>query len=257
MIPSDADPPDEGPIVTPEEDGGVQPPPPDAGRPDVVAPADSSSNPSLSAGLVGRWKLDEGTGTATGDSSGAGNDGVIKGAAWVPTGFPTAKYPNPAALRFTDNDSVQLGTRGLPANNKPQTVAFWLNYTAVPGGDGHMAITLTDGKSNGSRLKLGFKAQRLAAVKGGGTNNLVNTTPPAPGWHHFAYSFDGATHRLYIDGTLRIMSNIAADTGAVTNARLGGNFDNTEPFTGFLDEIRIYDRPLDPAQIAALAAGEE
>jgi hypothetical protein len=253
-------PPEDGPVVQPpEEDTGGPPPPPpvDAMVNDGSAPGDGTSMPNLSAGLVGRWKLDEGTGTMASDSSGNGNDGVIKGAAWAAGSFPGAKYANPGALRFTNDDSVQLGVKALPANNKPQTVAFWLNYTAVPSADGAVCVALTDGKGGGSRLKLGFKNQRLAAVKGGGTTNLVNAAPPAPGWHHFAYTFDGSVHRLFVDGQQKAMSTATPDNGAVANARLGGNFDSSEGFTGFLDEIRIYDHPLAAAEIAALAAGEQ
>jgi hypothetical protein len=255
--PSDAEPPvDDAPTVDPIEDTSPPPPPPpiDAGG-DVFVPGDGAPNPSLSVGLVGRWKLDEGTGSATVDSSGNGNDGVVRGAAWVAGGFPMAKYPNPGALRFTNNDFVQLGTKSLPGNNKPQTVTFWLNYTAVPGSDAQMCVTLTDGKAGGSRLKLGFKTQKLAVVKGG--PNLVNAAPPAPGWHHFGYTYDGTTHRLYIDGAQRSMSTVAPDTGATSNARLGGNYDGSEGFTGFIDEVRIYDHPLTAPEIAALAAGEQ
>jgi hypothetical protein len=238
--------------INPEDDAGV----PDAPVADLAPPGDGAGI-NLALGLVGRWKLDEGTGTTTADSSGMGNDGMIRGAAWVTSGFPAAKYPNLAALRFEGGDSVQLGTKSLPANNRPQTVAFWLNYTAVPSADAQICVALTDGRANGSRLKLGFKMQRLAALKGGGSNNLVNVAPPAPGWHHFAYSFDGATHRLYVDGQQRMTSNTAPDTGAASNARLGGNFDQTEQFTGFLDEVRIYDRVLTAIEIAALFAGEQ
>ena len=52
-------------------------------------------------------------------------------------------------------------------------------------------------------MKIGFKDSRLAAFKGGGNPNLVSWPLPAPGWHHLAYTFDGTTHRLYIDGTQR------------------------------------------------------
>ena len=34
-------------------------------------------------GLVGKWNFDEGAGSVVGDSSGNGNDGVIRGATWV------------------------------------------------------------------------------------------------------------------------------------------------------------------------------
>ena len=212
---------------------------------------------SLGVGLVGRWKLDENLGTTTADATGRGNNGMLDGANWVVPGFPAAKYPNPAAVRFAGSDSVQLGAQGLPANNQVQSVAFWLNYTAVPTGNAHVCVALTDGKGSGSRLKLGFKDQRLAAFKSGGSSNLANAEPPAPGWHHFGYVFDGNTHRLFVDGVQKATSTAAPDTGAVSNARLGANFDQTEAFTGQVDEVRIYNRVLTAGEMAALFAGEE
>ena len=158
-------------------------------------------------------------------------------------------------MRFAGSDSVQLGAQGLPANNQVQSVAFWLNYTAVPTGNTHVCVALTDGKASGSRLKLGFKDQRLAAFKSGGSSNLANANPPAPGWHHFGYVFDGNTHRLFVDGVQKATSTAAPDTGAVSNARLGANFDQTEAFTGQVDK-EIYNRVLTAGEMAALFAAK-
>jgi hypothetical protein len=234
------------------------PPPPDAMlMPDMPPPPPDAAPSTLGMGLVGRWKLDENNGNATADTTG-NNNGTINGAAWVNTPYPGAKYPNPAALRFDgDNDFVQLGdASGLPRNNGAQTVAFWLNYSGVPGENAAVAVSLADGGGD-TRLKLGFKEQRLAAFKGGSNPVLVDTAPPAAGWHHFAYSYDGSTNRLYIDGTMRAMSGTGPDNGPVNNARLGANFNGSEPFGGMVDEVRIYNRALSAAEVASLHAGNE
>jgi hypothetical protein len=216
---------------------------------------DASAPINLGSGLVGRWKLDEGAGATAADSSGSGNNGTINGATWVTTGFPGAQYANPAALRFDGKDAVMLGSLNLPANNRPQSVALWLNYSAAPGGNAQVFVALTDGNAGGSRLKVGFKEQKLAAFKSSGP--MVSVTPPASGWHHLAYTYDGSMHRLFVDGVQRAMSGTAPDKGAVSNTRLGANFDQSEPFNGLLDDVRIYNRPLSPAEVAALHAGQE
>ena len=64
-------------------------------------------------------------------------------------------------------------------------------------------------------------------------------------------------HRLFIDGAQKGMNAAKPDTGMVKNARLGSNFDQSEPFTGLLDEVRIYNRPLSPAEVNALSTGQE
>ena len=84
-------------------------------------------------------------GNATADTTGT-NPGTLSGAARIGGGFPGAQYTNPGSLRFDgDNDFVALGTRNLPANNRPQTVAFWFNVAAMPANP-QICVSLTDGR---------------------------------------------------------------------------------------------------------------
>jgi hypothetical protein len=230
--------------------------PPDMRVPDTAPPPPPDAAPSsLNMGLVSRWKLDEGMGNTADDSAG-NNNGTLSGAAWVTTGFPAAKYPNRAALRFTAGDHVQLGIAGMPANNRAQSISLWLNYASVPTANAAVCISLTDG-GGGSRVKVGFKEGRLAAFKGGTDPTLVSFAPPAAGWHHMVYTFDGNVHRLYVDGTQRSMSTIGPNNGSVTQARLGGNTEGSEDYTGLLDEVRVYNRALSLNEVGALFNGEE
>jgi hypothetical protein len=226
--------------------------PPDSGPAPTDAPA-----LNLAQGLVSRWKLDEASGNTTADSAGTGNNGTLNGPARVVGGFPVARYANPGSLRFDgDNDFVAVGTRNIPANDQAQSVVFWFNIAAMPTGS-QLCVSLTDAvPDGGSRLKLGFLDGGMAAWKGG---NAALATGPAvsPGWHHFAYTFTGTVHRLYIDGAQTGTSMTAPDDGAVTSARLGAGFDNAENFLGQLDEVRIYNRALRPDEVAALRDGGE
>ena len=86
---------------------------------------------------------------------------------------------------------------------------------------------------------------------------LVSTAAPPVGWHHVVYTFDGTTHHLYVDGSESHTSTVAPDQGVVTAARLATFHKNDEFFRGSLDDVRIYDRPLDVAEIRLLAAGSE
>jgi hypothetical protein len=255
--PPDAPTPDGSPddLAAPEagttsgEDAAIEA---DAGSDATAAPPST-----LGRGLVSRWKLDEPSGNSTADSGPGANTGTLNGAVRVQNGFPAARYANPASLRFDgDNDFVSLGTRNIPDNDAAQSVVFWFNIAAMPTGS-QICVSLTDGMPDGgSRLKLGFLGGRVAAWKGG---SAPVATGPAlqPGWHHFAYTFTGTVHRLYVDGAQTGMSMTAPDEGAVANARLGGGFDNSENFLGQLDEVRIYNRPLAPEEVAALRDGFE
>lgn len=86
---------------------------------------------------------------------------------------------------------------------------------------------------------------------------LQNDTPlPTNRWVHIACTWNSLTDtsRIYIDGVQTAAGQFAND--AVDSALL--TFGNTtihqnEPFTGLLDDMRLYDRVLTSAQIDALA----
>ena len=74
-------------------------------------------------------------------------------------------------------------------------------------------------------------------------------------WHHLAIRWDGFVKTIVLDGVLRASapSQIGFDGGALL---IGADIDNgaiTGGMIGRLDELRIYDHPLDYAQIATLA----
>jgi hypothetical protein len=234
------------PDLAPPPDAAAQAPPPDAqpGPPPGV---------NLAMGLISRWKLDEASGSGAADVNGL-NNGTVSGAARVEGGFPNARYANPGSLRFDgDNDFVELGTRNMPANNQRQSVTFWFNIAAMPANN-RVCVSLTSGDEGGSRLKIGFKDNRVTAWKGG-DDDLVSAPAIAPGWHHYVYTYDGTTHRLFLDGVQRGTSTTAPDTGAVGNARIGAIFNNAENFQGQIDDVRVYNRPITAAEAAALADG--
>jgi hypothetical protein len=234
------------------------PAPPDAPVRDAAAemPPVAPPGSSLTMGLISRWSLEEGTGTAAADSVG-GNPGTLSGAVWVKPGFAEAK--SKAAVHFDGSDDfVELGVKNLPANNRPQTVAFWFRTAAAPGGNAaNIAVSLTNGTASGSRLKMGLHNGAVAAWKSG-SDNLVATPAPAINvWHHYAYTFDGTTNLLYVDGVEKNRSTTAPDPGPVSNARMGSGHNNAENFGGDVDELRVYSRAITAAEVLALSKGDE
>lgn len=74
-------------------------------------------------------------------------------------------------------------------------------------------------------------------------------------WTHFAITWDGQIKRLYIDGQLagEESAMLAFDRSDIV---IGGDIDNGNfnfALDGFLDEIRIYRRPLTASEIATAA----
>jgi hypothetical protein len=214
-----------------------------------VAPASTLNN-----GLVSRWKLDEGSGTTTKDAvTATGDDGTLSGGTtWAKTGFPGAKYQNGGALTFDGTDAVvNLSGKGAPAIDQAQSIALWVSYGSVP--------TTTRpfiglGASGTGRIKVGFNGGQFGVWKGDGTV-MVMAAPPASGWHHIAYTFDGTTRRLYVDGAEKNSGTTAGDSGAVAEGHMGSF--GTQHFAGTLDEIRLYKRALTASEVSQLAGGNE
>ena len=88
--------------------------------------------------------------------------------------------------------------------------------------------------------------------KGGGPWLVCTAIPSANVWHHLAYTYDGTTHILYIDGVEQATSTSVGQTGTVTSVQIGAASNYSEYFNGRIDEVRIYNTALTAAQISAL-----
>ena len=241
LRPVDVAPPDLRPVDVPAVMVDMAPP--------VMPPP---ANVNLAMGLISRFKLDEGMGTAAADIGPGANNATVSGAAWRP-GAPGTKYPNTGSLHFDGTDDfVDVPNRMMPANNGAQSETFWVNYTAAPSG-ARVCVSLTQPSSE-SRLKIGFNDGQVRVWKSS-SDPLVSAPIPPPGWHHYAYTFDGRVHRLYLDGLERAMSTTAANTGPAAEVRLGAIHNNAENFLGDLDDVRFYNRALNADEVRALAQG--
>jgi hypothetical protein len=88
-------------------------------------------------------------------------------------------------------------------------------------------------------------------VNVGGDQSAVGTAQlPLNVWTHLAATYDGTTLRLYVNaiqvGSRALPGSMAVSSGVL---RIGGNSVWGEYFSGLIDEVRIYNRALTPAQI--------
>jgi hypothetical protein len=105
----------------------------------------------------------------------------------------------------------------------------------------------------------------LVATSGRAGTTAGAATPTAPlavspagydyAWTHLAATYDGSTVRLYVNG--EEAASRAAGGRLFTSdgpLRIGGDSLYAEWFAGLVDDVRVYDRPLDAAEIRADAA---
>ena len=210
--------------------------------------------PPPAPGLVLALTFDETSGGTAVDASGGGRDGTIRGAVRV-------AGRSGGALQFDGVDDwvTVLDAAALDLSSA-MTLEAWVNPArAMTGwqtillkeqGTGDMAYGLY--ANDGAPAAAGY-------VNVGGIHTPVSGTAglPAASWTHLAATYDGATLRLYVNGTL---SSSRARTGLIVPSggalRIGGN--NAWPdefFEGLIDEVRIYNRALSATEVLADMAG--
>ena len=206
---------------------------------------------------VAHYKLDETEGTTAHDSIGS-NDGTLYGnPAWQPTGGMVG-----GVLLFDGVDDY-VSTPFILDPAKGSFSAFaWIKG----GAPGQVVISQTD-------ITIGRNTQPGSAWLWADSSYgrlitrlmhppfdpLVSESVITDGqWHHvgLVYDFDGLKRCLYVDG-----AEVAKDTDVVggvdSNGGLyfgaGKTLDAASFWSGFIDDVRIYDEALSAEEIAELA----
>ena len=198
------------------------------------------------AGLNGAWAFDESSGTTTADQSGKGNTGTVSGATFVTGGkFNNALSFNGTSNTVTVADSATLDlTTGMTVEGwvRPSTTGGW-RTAFVKEQPGNLVYGVYS--NNGSN-------HPSAEVYVNGATRTVEASSALPTltWSHLATTYDGATLRLYVNGTqaaqLAIAGSILTSNSPV---RIGGNGVWGEYFSGQIDEVRVYNRALTASEI--------
>jgi len=202
------------------------------------------SNSQTTGGLVAAYAFNEGAGTALTDISGNNNNGSISGATWSTSGkFGSALVFNGTSTRVTVPNSASLQlTSGM-------TLEAWVFPTVTPTNwrsvvdknvDGYYLMAST---SSGNRPGVG------GTWTGGNQNTIGPSVLAVNTWTHLAATSDGTTVRLFVNG-VQVASQAQPTPLATTTGTLqiGGN-SYGEYFAGRIDDVRIYNRALSPAQI--------
>lgn len=201
----------------------------------------------ITTGLVAHYALE---GNAN-DSSGNGYNGAAVNVTYAPGRIGQAASFNDVSSAIT----VASLAGQLPAGSSSRTVALWMNSSSIA--------------SNGNMVSWGERVgnQRFSALQenggelrmigegndyGSGTNLGGNT------WHHVVLTYTASSLIFYVDGVQVSSVTVAPqlNTSAANGLRMGVNAlpANDEYFGGLLDEVRIYNRVLTPADVAELYA---
>lgn len=208
---------------------------------------EASSSPTGASALVAHYKF-EGN---TADNS----TNLYHAATYGTTSFVAGNVDaNAIALNGT-NSFVQLPAQ--LANHRDITVAAWVYWKGVAswqrvfdfgnGEDEYMFLT-----PRANTLNMRF------AIKLNGTEQTLNANMPALNkWTHVAVTLGQTGVRMFVDGVLAAESGDIsfrpADFKPVLNY-IGRSQFNADPlFNGSIDDFRVYNYELSPAEVAQLA----
>ena len=217
----------------------------------VVAPATTTTYAATygltppNVGLVAAYSFDAGSGSALVDVSGAGNSGTISGPTWSTQGHAGG------ALSFDGvNDLVTIADASSLDLTTGMTLETWVRPAAVtnwrtvilkeqPGQLVYALYANNNGNRPSANIFIGADRELRGPAR------LTANT-----WTHLAATYDGATFRLFVNGTqagtMAVTGSIATSAGPL---RIGGNTVWSEWYTGLIDDVRVYNRALTQAQI--------
>ncbi|MDR3582208.1 MAG: prepilin-type N-terminal cleavage/methylation domain-containing protein [Candidatus Pacebacteria bacterium] len=201
------------------------------------------------SGLMGYWPMDEGNGSTTIDQSGGGNGGTWAG---TPAGTNGTYYSGGKvgsyAGYFNGGDSISVP--GSLHRTGSWTISLWANVSVASWSE---IIGKSSGGNAGAEFYIqGDPSQVLYAIVGDGTNgpSMMRSYSALGTWVFIVGWYDATAQTINIS-----VNNSAPSTAA---AVLSAGFTNTTPvsigagYQGLLDDIRLYNRVLSSAEIAAL-----
>lgn len=219
----------------------------------------SYSSEVLADSPLGYWRMGDASGTTMTDSSPNGRHGSYINSPTLGT----------AGLLVGDSDTAitvnNVGTSspyGLVAddNSLDNLSAFTVEAFVKPSSTSGtpMIAARDDTTTAGRSFQFYISGGKLAFTKiANGVATATGATTLAAGTtYHVAATYDGATLRVYVNGTQDGTAATSGTLGAsTTDLRIGARR-NTSPittdfFSGVIDEVAVYNTSLSPTRIAA------
>ena len=206
-------------------------------------------------GLVGYWKFDEATSTATTttfDASGKSNHGTLTSGVSRATSTCKVSY----CLDFDGvDDYVDSGSGSSLDITQNVTLVSWVKLDTYTSGGTNTDRASIVQKTGQYYMTVNSANGTLDAFFGGvtGSHTPSNSTVSLNQWMHTAITYDGANIKWYIDG---VLDKTSAATGTITSdprsVRIGGEPAFGRFLNGSIDEVRVYNRALSADEIQRL-----
>ena len=185
----------------------------------------------------------------TDDESGNGRHGILEGAT-----LGTNRFGMGGGCYSFDGIDDRIVVNGpWFSGNADRTISIWFKTTQDQGN----LFTFGDGNQSNSRFSILLPSQ-------GGAETIqfiaedndyeISTGDFRGQWAHVVITLESAWLRVYLDGGLVAECSKSLATDGTLPLVIGANSltRNDEFFPGLLDDLRVYDRALSPAEVAQL-----
>lgn len=199
--------------------------------------------PNVTDGLVGWWRLDDGSGSTAADSSSNHNSASLTGSTWT-----NGTIGN--AVSFVGTGYGQIGKKdselGIPTNGI--SAVFWFKANTAAGSQ---YLFGNRGTSGGQYIVYGGGAITTVLLGSAGitTDPVVTNT-----WIHVATTYNGTTTSIYTNGILANNSALGQVYTPSATAFVFGAKSTDFQFglNGAIDDVRLYNRALTAAEVKTI-----
>jgi len=200
-------------------------------------------------GLVGYYPFDGNPN----DYSYNGNNGTVNGAT-----LTTDRFGEANCAYFFDgvSNTITGTTNNWPLSNSSRTISLWIKLRSLPD-NGENKLFLTYGPEIEHCLtNLYFQYTQVngkRVVFGGYFDDInVSFDYSVDTWYNVVGIFDGTIAKLYINGELIAQENKSTWNTVSSDFHIGGWYNAIAFLNGTIDDIRIYNRFLNPNEVLLL-----
>ncbi|TKJ33560.1 MAG: hypothetical protein CEE38_20595 [Planctomycetes bacterium B3_Pla] len=208
---------------------------------------------TVSAELVGWWRLDEGSGTMAFDSSANGNDARFEGApVWVQDGKLGS------ALKFNGSSDYLAApdSESLDINGDQLSLAAWINGEDWPGANHAVRKIADTGTGAIYMIRVQPDTVRVYLNTSAGQTIVQGTTTLARNeWIHIALTYDGTQALIYVNGQVDASMDVFGELSESDNDLRIGRGEPAGYFIGMIDDVRVYNHALTEDELLSAMEG--
>jgi hypothetical protein len=199
-------------------------------------------------GLAAYWAFDEGQGVTALDTSGNQNHGTL-----VQSPIWTVGRAG-GALDFNGFDSVVMVPNSASLNpGGAMSISLWLTNPVPASWSGPLMKTTSTNWNDGYGIFVdALKPGKLCGFVSKQGNEACGDLASGLTFHHIAFVYDLAAVTFYVDGVVGGSLPVNGNPSASGAGLLLGKTVGYAGWKGKIDEIRLFNRPLSPAEIQML-----